>query len=134
MRCAVLLVLLALAAACPAGREARKNPPVDSVAAGQTSSTSAAEKAGAFYELACATCHGRTGRGDGPAGRDLLPPPRDYGDATWQSTVSDDFLARAILGGGEAVGKSPVMPAYPELADQPEVVAELVRIVRGFGR
>jgi hypothetical protein len=32
------------------------------------------------------------------------------------------------------VGKSTVMPSNPDLANQPEVIAELVRIIRGFGQ
>ena len=31
-----------------------------------------------------------------------------------------------------AVGKSPVMPGNPDLKNQDEVVAELVKIIRGF--
>ena len=33
-----------------------------------------------FKENACHSCHGLEGRGDGPAGRNLKPPPRDYRD------------------------------------------------------
>ena len=35
-----------------------------------------------LYETHCASCHGATGHGDGPAGRDLDPPPIDFTDAT----------------------------------------------------
>lgn len=31
----------------------------------------------ADYETLCAACHGSSGRGDGPVGRDLSPPPAD---------------------------------------------------------
>ena len=72
------------------------------------------------------------GRGDGSASDDLIPAPRDYRDRTWQASVTDEFLASIIVGGGTAVGKSAVMPAYTELADEPELVAELVKMVRHF--
>ena len=32
------------------------------------------------------------------------------------------------------MGKSPLMPPSPQLADKPQVVAELVKIVRGFAQ
>ena len=35
--------------------------------------------------------------------------------------------------GGAAVGKSPIMPASPDLDEKPEVVEGLVKLVRKFG-
>lgn len=35
----------------------------------------------ALYEKSCASCHGVAGRGDGPAGRGIKPPPPAIGDA-----------------------------------------------------
>ena len=37
-----------------------------------------------LYDTWCAMCHGDTGRGDGPLGRDLLPRPRDFTEAMYQ--------------------------------------------------
>jgi mono/diheme cytochrome c family protein len=37
----------------------------------------------AVYAANCATCHGETGRGDGPAAVGLEPPPADLSDGTW---------------------------------------------------
>lgn len=34
-----------------------------------------------LYQANCAACHGDTGRGDGPAGAELDPPPTDFHDA-----------------------------------------------------
>jgi hypothetical protein len=53
-------------------------------------------------------------------------------DAAWQDKVKDDEIAKAIVGGGVAVGRTPGMPANPDLQAKPEVVAELVKIVRKF--
>ena len=36
----------------------------------------------ALYQANCASCHGATGAGDGPAGAGLDPPPIDFTDAT----------------------------------------------------
>lgn len=34
-----------------------------------------------YGEHGCASCHGRDGQGDGPVGRTIDPPPRDFRDA-----------------------------------------------------
>jgi len=90
------------------------------------------EQARQMFATVCATCHGSTGKGDGPAAANLNPKPRNYTDAAWQASVTDDDLAKTILEGGAGVGKSPMMPGNPQLKDQPEVLAGLVKIIRGF--
>lgn len=92
-----------------------------------------AELAQQRFASICATCHGAAGNGQGPAAAGLTTKPRDYSDAQWQKSVTDEELKKIILEGGPAVGKSPLMPPNPDLRDKPEVVAELVKIVRGFG-
>mgnify|MGYP001570579702 CR=1 FL=1 len=88
----------------------------------------------ARFDALCSTCHGKTGIGDGPAGAVLNPKPRNYTDKTWQSLVEDDYLAEVIVGGGVSKNLSPLMPPNPDLADKPEVVRGLVKIIRGFGK
>jgi mono/diheme cytochrome c family protein len=61
-------------------RAARKKNPVDadaaSVAAGQ-----------ALYEKNCLSCHGATGKGNGPAAKDLQKTPGDLSQAKmWEQT------------------------------------------------
>jgi cytochrome c553 len=80
----------------------------------------------------CATCHGADGKGTGPAATALPVKPRDYTDATWQKSIDDATLAKVIVEGGQAVGKSPLMTANPDLKDKPEVVQALVAKVRSF--
>lgn len=86
-----------------------------------------------MFNSRCAPCHGTNGKGDGPGAAALNPKPRDYTDATWQKSVTDDQLRKTIVMGGAAVGKSPIMPASPDLESKPEVVNGLVKIVRDFG-
>ena len=86
-----------------------------------------------IFKTRCVTCHGESGKGDGPASASLNPKPRDYTDAEWQKTVTDEQIKKAIVEGGAAIGKSPLMVANPDLANSPEVVAGLVKIIRGFG-
>jgi mono/diheme cytochrome c family protein len=80
----------------------------------------------------CALCHGATGKGDAPAAAAMNPKPRDYTDATWQASVTDDYLKKVIIEGGAAVGKSPMMTPNSDLASKPEVVDGLVAIIRSF--
>jgi cytochrome c553 len=81
----------------------------------------------------CASCHGMEGKGDGPGSTNLNPKPRNYTDKQWQKSVTDEQIAKTIMYGGAAVGKSPIMPASPELQSKPELVTALVKVIRGFG-
>jgi len=92
----------------------------------------AASTAKATFNAKCVVCHGSVGAGDGPGAAALSPKPRAFGDAAWQGGVTDEQISKAIIEGGAAVGKSPNMPPNPELADKPEVVKQLVGIVRAF--
>ena len=38
----------------------------------------AAQKGGVLFQKLCWTCHGRTGLGDGPAGKNLNPQPKNF--------------------------------------------------------
>ena len=93
----------------------------------------AMQEAQSIYSTRCVTCHGPGGKGDGPAGAALSPKPRDLGDPTWQQSVTDEHIEKIIQSGGPAVGKSPLMPANPDLNSKPEVIKALRAIVRGFG-
>jgi mono/diheme cytochrome c family protein len=95
---------------------------------------SPADEAAQTFKTLCSTCHGADGKGDGVAAANLNPKPRNYTDKAWQASVTDEQLAKVILEGGAAVGKSPLMPPNPQLKDKPEVIAELVKIVRSFGQ
>ena len=95
-------------------------------------SPAAEKEAQDIFKNRCTMCHGASGKGDGPAGVALNPRPRNWTDAAWQKATPDEEIDKAILGGGQAVGKSVLMPANPDLANKPEVVKALRQIVRGF--
>jgi cytochrome c553 len=95
---------------------------------------SPADEAKQMFNTMCATCHGKSGKGDGMAAKDLPAKPRDYTDKEWQAKATDENLAKAIIEGGPAVGLNAAMPPNPPLKDKPEVVAELVKIIRAFGK
>jgi len=131
-------LLAAAAMACGSGSGAPPSPaapaepapaPPAPEAAGASDST---RKANLIFSTRCATCHGPAGTGDGPGSVALDPKPRDFHDAAWQASVSDEHLRKIILEGGGAVGKSLLMPPNPDLVGQPEVVTALVLHVRSL--
>ncbi len=102
------------------------------VVAGAEPVVSPAQAAKAHFANVCSACHGEHGAGDGVAASALPVKPRNFTQTAWQASVTDAHLSKIILEGGLAVGKSPLMPPNPTLADKPEVIAELVKMVRGF--
>jgi cytochrome c5 len=84
------------------------------------------------FKTRCSTCHGESGHGDGPASVALNPKPRNYTDPEWQKSVTDEQLKKTIVGGGIAVGKSPLMVPNPDLAGKDDVLDGLVKIIRSF--
>jgi mono/diheme cytochrome c family protein len=85
-----------------------------------------------LFDTKCVVCHGNHGAGDGPGAAALNPKPRAFADATWQAGITDELIKKTIVEGGAAVGKSAAMSANPELADKPEELTALVKIVRDF--
>jgi mono/diheme cytochrome c family protein len=94
----------------------------------------AQQEAKQIFDTRCMTCHGPEGKGDGPASKGLTPPPRNFHDQEWQKAVTDVYLEQIIQYGGAAVGKSPAMPANPDLMSKPEVVAALRERLRNLGK
>jgi len=86
-----------------------------------------------IFQSRCVTCHGASGKGDGPGSAALDPKPRNYTSAEWQKSVTDEHLKKIIVQGGAAVGLSPLMPPNPDLIDKPQVVDALVAVIRNFG-
>lgn len=132
-----LIVGVAMLAACNENREGGGEKVT--VATGRAMVTvtpraplAPADEAKDIADSRCAMCHGKTGKGDGPNGMTLNPKPRDLTTKEWQKSVSDAQVRSVILKGGGAIGKSPLMPANPDLESKPAVVDELVKIVRGY--
>jgi len=141
----VLVGALALAITACEGRDAPSAPPapaatVPAAAAATPSAAPAGASAAAeaeakqVFESRCVTCHGPLGAGDGPASAGLTPRPRNLRDPAWQASVSDAHIEQIIQYGGAAVGKSPAMPANPDLMARPEVVAALRATIRGLAK
>lgn len=129
-----IITVLALAVAPVLGCKERAPSGTAAPAAsgGATITAEARTEATQIFSLRCTPCHGPTGAGDGPASASLSPRPRNFHDPTWQSSVTDEHIERIIQYGGAAVGKSPTMPANPDLNERPAVVAALREHVRSF--
>lgn len=81
------------------------------------------------YVQYCATCHGESGKGDGPASAALNPKPRNHTDKEYMSKLSDEDMMKVIKEGGASVGKSPIMPPWgPTLKD--DQVKDVIAYIR----
>ncbi len=81
-----------------------------------------------LYRRACATCHGRLGKGDGPSARMLNPKPRDF----TAKLSPDKVLVRTIRGGSPGTA----MPAWGEILSDGEIAGliDYVKILSARGR
>ncbi|MCC6784853.1 MAG: c-type cytochrome [Planctomycetes bacterium] len=131
----LLASILLGATACSGGEETAKpnTPPAAKFSLEpQADDTAAMKEAKTRFTTVCASCHGTTGMGDGVAAAALNPKPRSYSDQAWQASVTDEHLAKVIVEGGAAVGKSPMMTANGDLAGKKDVVDALVKIIRSY--
>ncbi len=100
-----VLVLVALTlTACGGGAssEPAALDPVPAEYAGKANPGGAAADAAAgaeVFKTNCASCHGETGHGDGPAGAALDPAPKNLGEL--QTRAGDDYLYWRINTGKE---------------------------------
>ena len=132
-RCLPFLFLSAIVAACGGPTQPTNGAPLNAPAKAVVSATAPGHKeAIELFESLCFTCHGMTGHGDGPGAGALNPKPRSFADVAWQDSVTDEGIQKTIVFGGAAVGKSPMMPAQPQLKGKKEVLEALTRIVREF--
>ena len=65
-----------------------------------------------LYTTYCSSCHGESGKGDGPAAASLPVKPANHTDGNVMNKLSDKMLVEIISKGGQAVGKSSFMPAW----------------------
>jgi mono/diheme cytochrome c family protein len=85
----------------------------------------------AKYESLCAGCHGKTGKGDGPAAASLNPKPQDHSNGKVMNSLSDQYLTDIIKNGGAGAKKSPLMPAWGKTLKDQEV-ADVIAYIRSL--
>lgn len=84
-----------------------------------------------LYTNYCSSCHGDTGKGDGPSGRALPARPADHTSGTVMNQLSDKFLVEVITKGGSAVGKSVFMPAWGTSFNDKQI-HDIIAYIRGL--
>jgi mono/diheme cytochrome c family protein len=89
-----------------------------------------AEAGSALHVEHCAECHGFDGKAEVIV-MHMDEPPRDQTDAEYMNTLSDLFLYLAICKGGEAVGRSLVMPGWGDFFTDQEI-RDMVAWIRTF--
>ena len=83
----------------------------------------------------CAGCHGAGGAGNGVMLQSLnvATPPVAWTDKTAMAAYTDADLTKIISGGGAAVGKAPLMPAFNgQLSDAK--IADVVAYIRSLAQ
>ncbi len=83
------------------------------------------------YDDMCASCHGASGGGDGPAGSGLEVKPTNFTDCAKMSKVTDDTLFKAIKDGGSAVGLNAAMPPQGGALSDADI-KDVVAYIRAF--
>lgn len=73
----------------------------------------------ALFEKNCSSCHGTSGRGDGPAARGLNPAPANLTAALKMPMASDAYLDWTISEGGVPVHSA--MPPFKAVLSQDQI-------------
>ena len=79
----------------------------------------------------CAPCHGATGKGDGPAGVALDPPPTDFTNPTFHASRTDAQLFAAIKDGIPGTGMISFNPALINDTETRQVIAYIRSLMDG---
>lgn len=120
---AILLVSVLVLSACGGANTAKEIDVVPAPYTGKTNPLAGDANAIAagkvVYEAKCASCHGVSGKGDGPAGSALTPPAANLVEAVSDSSV--DFLYYRIAEGGAMEPYNSAMPANKSLLSEDEI-------------
>lgn len=116
--------------------QAANNPPIEPIVSTTTGAApelggaaltldvnkGSVESGMALYQKNCSSCHGKSGKGDGPAAVSMRPSPRNLTDSAYMQNLSDEYLYKVISYGGSSVDKSPLMPAWGTALSQDQII------------
>lgn len=74
---------------------------------------------GRTYEQYCLSCHGPSGRGDGPAAQGLTPPPGNIAAVVRMPMATDGYLYWTVAEGGVPLGTA--MPPFGDVLSEREI-------------
>jgi high-affinity iron transporter len=83
------------------------------------------EEGKSIYVARCQSCHGATGRGDGPASAAFAKKPRDFSAQAYWDEMTDDQLRLFIIEGKPGT----IMRGFPMAEEQ---LAMLTMYLRSF--
>ena len=83
------------------------------------------------YQQYCATCHGPQGKGDGISATGLPIKPQNLTEGALLNPLPDSFLHKVISQGAQAVGLSPLMPAFTPYLSNVQI-EEVIAYVRSL--
>ena len=83
---------------------------------------------GKLYVRNCASCHGKTGQGDGPGGALLKPKPANLADADWKHGTSDGEIFAVVHTG---IQKSPMKPFASKMTEHE--IWDVINYIRSLG-
>lgn len=117
----ILVFSAVLLTACGGGAEEPAESNVPAEYAGKTNpvadDANAIASGKVIYEEKCASCHGVSGKGDGPAGQALTPPAADLTKIAGQ----DDYEFYRIAEGGAMDPYNSSMPAHKGILSEDEI-------------
>lgn len=117
----VVLVFSALVLSACGGSSAADTPNIPAEYAGKTNplGSDAAAAGQAIYVVQCASCHGESGKGDGPAGKALTPPAANLVESN--AKFGDDYMYYRIAEGGTMDPYNSSMPPFKNVLSEDEI-------------
>jgi mono/diheme cytochrome c family protein len=86
-----------------------------------------------LYATHCATCHGDSGKGDGPSATGFATKPFDLTNGRLLNALPDEFLVAIVRDGGPAHGLAPTMPPFNRTLSKSQI-DEVVAYTRSLAQ